>query len=219
MRRALIGIFLAPALVSAMYGVPGLIVLPVLLLITALIALPLFFAMRRAQLLQWWHALLAGAFCGICVVVFDWLAGRDLDRVINANNVYFIGLGSFIGLLYWWIGIFRNPSFPFVSKKYPKSMLVLVPVILAGTYIHESVKLENYRGRVIEIVQLPTASQRGVVSLKLTDGPVVEADLKSDWPAEEVLGKCFHVVNRWSTLRVRRVYGLVSRLGADSDNC
>lgn len=219
MRRALIALFLAPTLVSALYGVPGLIALPFLLFITALVALPLFFAMRRAQLLQWWHALLAGTFCGMCVVVLDLLFGRDLDRLINANNVYFVGLGSFIGLVYWWIGIFRNPSFPFVRRDFPIGMVGLVPALLAGIYIYQSVRLENYTGRVVAVLQEPNASKQGKVSLQLTNGSLVEADLEGGWPREQVIGKCFQVVNRWSTLRFRRVYSLVSRFGGNGNDC
>lgn len=222
MKRALLALFIAPVLVSGVFGVGALVVLPFMLAITAVFALPLLFLLRRLSRLNWWHALLAGAFCGACFVTIDTLLsyGRNLDRLIDSNNVLFVGLGATVGLLYWWIGIFRNPAFPFVSRDVPRSMVLVLPLAMTGIRIHRAIEPSFYQGRVVAVLReaLPV-SETGQVSVRLSGGAMVQADYDGTWPVSMVQGRCFHLTNRWSTFRGHRVYELISPFGGGVDDC
>ena len=200
-----------------MFGVWGLIVFPFMLVVTLLVALPLFFLLRRARWLEWWHALLAGAFCGLCFAAVN---TSDLDRFVNSNNVYFIGLGALIGFAFWWIGIFRNRAFPFVRASIPKSVVLVVPLVAGGLLMHQALRLNFYQGRVLTVLKEPSPpSTVGEVAVRLSSGSTVQAQFGNTWPRSMVAGKCFHLMERWSTLEMRRVYELASPFGGGVDDC
>ena len=172
MRRAIVGLFVAPLLASAMFGVFALIAFPIMLVITLLVAFPLFLVLRKSAKLNWWHALLAGAFCGACYIAIDTLLSYlsyvpDLDRLANSNNVFYLSLGASIGFAFWWIGIFRNPAFPFVSRNFPRSVLVVLPLAAVGVLAHQSLQSNYHRGRVVAVLKDPYATTgRGVASVR-----------------------------------------------------
>jgi len=164
MRRALIALFVAPLLVSLMFGVFALLAFPVMVVVTVVLALPLFFLLRKAQWLRWWHAVLAGSLCGLCFAAANTLGvyGGTLDRLVNSNNVYFVGLGALVGFVYWWLGIFRNPSFPFVPSSFPWSVALLIPVVVAGVAVHRSLQQTQHQGRALSVLREP-ADASGIV--------------------------------------------------------
>jgi hypothetical protein len=232
MRRALLALVLAPLLVSSIFGFTGsdavmgllaaLIVLQVMLAVSFAFALPLLLLLRRIKRLDWWIAFLAGGFCGMCFVAVDTLlsVSPDIDELVNSENVFFVVLGAFTGLVFWWIGIFRNRAFPFVGRRFPISVLVVLPLAAAGAYVQHSLEPVFYQGRVIAILAPPSANPRaGQASVRLTGGGVVRADLGDTWPASRVLGHCVHLERRWSTLRVRRVYEVDVPFGGGIDEC
>ena len=138
MRRVWIAFFLAPLMVILPFGMFALIAYPIMLAITLLCAVPLFFLLRRMQWLDWWHALLAGAGCGAIYVLLDAMALDmfSIDRIATAIDLFYLVLGAGIGILYWWIGIFRNAAFPYVSKRFPTIFLLVVLLIFVVAIFH-----------------------------------------------------------------------------------
>jgi hypothetical protein len=224
MKRVWIAFFLAPLLVSAPFGVFGLIALYFLLLVTLVLAVPLFFLCRRMKWLQWWHALLAGLLCALCFVIFDaWMtplkSPLKFDQLISANNVIYLGWGVLVSVVFWWIGIFRNPAFPFVPRRPPISFVLVLPLFLAGFAVREGLAITHHQGRVLSIFAPATEPGLRKATVQLTGGPTMEADVTDTWWEGADAGKCVHLMNYWSTLRMRRVYKLLSQFGGGVDKC
>jgi hypothetical protein len=136
MRRALIALVLAPLLVSSVFGIFALLAFPWMLLMTIVVALPLLLLFQRIGRLNWWIAVMGGAICALGYITLEALApltygvAPNADRLINSNNIAFLGLGMLTGFVFWWIGIFKNTAFPFVSRRFPASALLVVPLAL-----------------------------------------------------------------------------------------
>jgi hypothetical protein len=222
MRRALAALVLTPFAVSLCFGVFAVIIFPFMLVVTLCVALPILYFLRRRRWLQWWHALLAGAVCGASFVAVNSALSYapDIDRLVDSNNVFFVGLGAAIGVIFWWAGIFRNQMFPFVDRSVPVSFFVVLPLAVAAVLVQRALVPTFHQGRVAEVLVQPTDVPRiGQVSVRLSTGRTVEADLSNTWPVSMVVGQCFHVDERWSTVRFRRVYELSSPFGGDVDDC
>jgi hypothetical protein len=222
MRRALLALFLTPLFASTIFGLLAIVVYPFMLIVTLCVALPIFFFLRRRRWLEWWHALLAGTICAVSYIAADAALSYapDVDRLINSNNIFFVGLGTAIGVLFWWAGVFRNQAFPFVSRAFPVSFLVIVPATALIVLIHRELEPGFHQGRVANVLAEPTTVPwHGQVTVRLSTGRMIEADLSNTWPIEMVIGHCFHVEERWSTVRFHRVYQLVSPFGGNVDDC
>jgi hypothetical protein len=144
----------------------------------------------------------------------------NVDRLIDSNNISYLGLGMLTGFVFWWIGIFRNAAFPFVSRRFPVSALIVLPLALGCAYLNHSLRETYVQGRVKSIDVLPTKSYRhGQATIQLTAGNAIHADLSNTWPSSMIQGRCVHVENRRSTLRFRRVYEVVGPFGGGVDDC
>ena len=220
MKRVWLAFFLAPVLVSVPFGLLGFIALYFVLLVTAITAVPLFFLFRRLRWLQWWHALAAGLLCAAGFIVFDaMMTPLGIDFLISASGITYLGWGALVGMLFWWIGIFRNPAFPFVPRGIPVSFVLVVPLFLAGFAAREALSMSFHQGRVLSISKPATDSEWGKATVQITGGTTLEADFTNTWPQSMIVGKCFHLMNYWSTLRMRRVNELSSPFGGGGDDC
>jgi hypothetical protein len=226
MRRALIALVLAPLLVSGVFGIFALIAFPFMLLMAFAVALPLLFFFRRMGRLAWWHAVLSGAICAVCFIAFNALMTAltgirpDIDQLVDSNNVAFIRLGMLTAFVFWWMGVFRNAAFPYVDRRFPVTVVLVVPLAVIFVYLNHSLRQTYHQGRVIDIVVTPTANPRsGQASVQLTGGGVIQADLSNTWPTSMIRKRCVHLEDRWSTLRFRRVYQVDGPFGGGVDDC
>ena len=226
MRRVLIALILAPLLVSSVFGIFALLAFPWMLLMTFVVALPLLLLFKRIERLNWWIAVMGGAICAIGYITLNTVAplsygvAPDADLLINSNNIAFLGLGMLTGFVFWWIGIFKNAAFPFVSRRFPLSALAAVPLAVSCVGLNHSLRDTYAQGRVKFIDVPPTNTPRtGQATIRLTAGPVIHADLSNTWPSSMIQGRCVHVENRWSTLRFRRVYQVDGPFGGGVDDC
>jgi hypothetical protein len=226
MRRTYIALLLAPLLVSAVFGIFALVAFPLMLLMTCVVALPLLLWLKRIERLNWWIAVTGGAVSALVYILLNTLTPLtygvtpDIDRLIDSNNIAYLGLGMLTGFVFWWIGIFRNAAFPFVSRRFPVSALIVLPLAFGCAYLNHSLRGTYVQGRVTSIDVSPTQSYRtGQATIQLTAGPVIRADLSNTWPSSMIQGRCVHVENRWSTLRFRRVYEVVGPFGGGGDDC
>ena len=226
MRRALIALVMAPLIISSVFGIFALLAFPWMLLMTFVMALPLLLLFRRIGRLNWWMAVMSGATCALGYITLNALVplsygvAPNADRLIDSNNIAFLGLGMLTGFVFWWIGIFKNSAFPFVSRRFPISALLVVPLALACAGLNHSLRATYTQGRVTSIDVPPTKTPRaGQATVRLTAGPVIHADLSDTWPSLMIQGRCVHVENRWSTLRVRRIYEIDGPFGGGVDSC
>jgi hypothetical protein len=105
MVRVVVSFVLAPLLVSMIYGPMGLVVvLPIVLLITALVATPLFFLFRWRGWLKWWQVGLAGLICGVMFsTLFGWPSPERLDDFGVQDALNFGGVVMLIAIVFWWL--------------------------------------------------------------------------------------------------------------------
>jgi hypothetical protein len=225
MRRTFIALILAPLLVSAPLGAGAFFAFPVMLVVTIVITLPLLLILKRIRWLNWWIALISGAFCAMCAIVFSALTpltygvAPNFDRLVNPGSVSSIGIGMLTAFIFWWMGIFRNATYPFVPRRFPISALLTIPLFVGCSWVSGSLVTTYDQGRIISIEVLPTGYPvPGQATVQLTHGPVVHADISEIWMAGSE-GRCVDVESRWSTYRFRRIYDVDSTLGGDSNEC
>ena len=224
MPRALLALFLAPALVSAIHGFIAPVVLFFMWVVTTVLAVPLFFLFRRVGWLQWWHACLAGASCGLMfTAVYSLsLSAEYLEWSGTSMALGFAGTGALTGLVFWWLGLFRNRAFPEVGRHFPLAMLVLAPLSLVGYMAFGALEQRAHAGRLLEVAESPPgAANTGRAKVRLKEGKVVETDLSAEHLAyaKPRVGRCFHVMHGWSALKLRYAYYLVGEFGANGDDC
>lgn len=224
MTRALLALLLAPLLASVIFGPLWSAIFSIMLIVTILVALPLFLVLKRLKRLDWWHALVAGALCGVAFAAVDirW-SYSGLDQLVSGRNIFYIALGACIGLAYWWIGIFRNPTFSFVDTSLARSAIGVIVVVLLGSaaaQLGQVLQPTFHTGRVLAVLKEPESKfEIGRVAVRLSSGSTVEADLHDAWQRPGVEGKCFHLWEHWSTFRARRTYSLNSQFGGGINDC
>jgi hypothetical protein len=227
MSRSTVALFISPAIVSLLFGPYVVIAMPVMLVITLVFALPLFLIFRHFNWLSWWQSCLAGAFCGFAFAGFYWVTSPPyhIEYIGIRNAIFYVGVGTFVGILFWLTGVFRNEAFPFVSKRFPQSMYILVPIVAAVLWLHNRIDTHLVEGRVISILEQPQAipERSGAVQLRLTDGSLVLASLPVGVlvPSEpSPIGQCFSLSERWSITLSEKLYFLHSpKFGMGSDKC
>jgi len=142
-----------------------------------------------------------------------------VDGIVHRNNVLAVGIGISTSLIFWWVAVFRNPKYPFVSSRFPIWQLVIYPLLIAGAlfydYMDETYAIHS--GRVLSMQPVnpyPIPSKLCTVTAVLDDGKEVQSDFSGcDWPIDKVLSTCFHLHKRWSTLRFRVVYSISNQCG------
>jgi hypothetical protein len=219
MVRVVVSFVLAPLLVSMIYGPMGLVVvLPIALLITALVATPLFFLFRGAGWLKWWQVGLAGLICGVMFsTLFDWPSPERLDDFGVQDALNFGGVGMLIAIVFWWLGLYRNRDFPAVPSKIPYGMLMLLPLAVLGLLLHRSFNPTFAAGRIIA-VKGDTPSRE--VTVRLSNGAMVEISfLRDSRPTAVLMNQCWHLMNHWSTTHFKHIYSLMAPFGGGVDDC
>jgi len=224
MKRAIGSLFVAPLLVGLCFGSLAILAWPIMLFITAILALPLFFVLQGRGWLQWWHACVAGAGCGLAFAALYWASSPAYHLEVGGiqNSIFFVGLGCFVGLAFWGLGIFRNSAFPHVAAKLPASMLLLLPLAASGAYFHHALGTRIGEGRVLVILEQPGTSpeRSGAVSLRLADGSIVIARWPAGRDTVSPTGVCFNLLERRSVTLVDKVYFLLSpKFGKHGDDC
>jgi hypothetical protein len=228
MNRALAALFLTPMLVGIIFlGVWVIFATPFLEGVALILAFPLFWAFQIKGWLNWWHAFLAGACCGAAFAAFDTLMDIlpfsmiKLDDFITWNNVWYTAFGALIGFVFWWLGIFRNAAFPYVSREWPLAAVIVLPLAAGLVPVHHALRLDFYEGRVIEILDRPDANsaKKGHATVRLSDGHLVQADFGNTWPISIVDGHCVELLERWSLTQATRIYEVNSAYGAWTNQC
>jgi len=212
MRRVLPALLFIAILACFLWGGTfGVVLLPFMLVVVVLVAVPILVVFVRMNWLRWWHALMAGSLCGTVYPVVDYLAtpGVDLDRILSANSLLFVGIGAAIGIAVWCFGVFRNPAFPSVPTVLPRSLVLIVPLAASGYYLHEAIAIKQPLGRVLAVLDdTNDARAVGHASVRLSEGPTVVVEIRTEWRGKVAQGQCFHLVETWSWLRWQRNYEL-----------
>lgn len=214
MKRALIALLGVPLLFSALFGIYAFIVLPFVLIITIVLALPLFYLLFRLRWLLWWHACIAGVLCSFVFIALYWVVSPAYHIEVYGvrSALFFIALGAVVSLTFWWAGVFNNAAFPFVPSRFPRSMLILIPVATLGAWLHQRLDLLPLEGRVIKILEHPQKmpERSGAVQLRLSDGSHVVARLPLSNQDPSPVGQCFNLSVRWSITQTQKLYFLAN---------
>lgn len=220
MGRITAAFFISPLIASLIYGQFFIIAYFIMLVATAIAALPLFMLLRKLRWLNWWHAFISGALIGLIYSIFNLY---NIDVLLSRNNIVNIGMGALTGYIFWWLGIYRNKVFVFVSKSFPISSLLIVPIFAGLFYVHKGLNVEHAGGRILAIDYenpLPIPSKYCSTEIRLTNGNIVRADFWGcDWPTNVIINRCYHVQKRWSTLRFKFIYDITSSFGGNVNDC
>jgi hypothetical protein len=185
--------------------------------ITAAVAVPLFFLLfRKRGWLKWWQVALAGLFLGLLFVALMDSPAR-LDMFGIRDSLLFGGVGLFIAIVFWWLGLFRNAVVPSVPSSLPYSMLVLVPLVALGVLTHRSFSTTFAQGRIIAVKGDAPSRE---LTIRLSNGAVVEASFLNDArPTGVLMNQCWHLIYHWSTWRFRHTYSPTSPFGGGVNDC
>jgi len=211
MSRAYLSLFAVPIVMSMFFGILWFIALPVLMLVTVVVALPVFQALRETRTLNWWHALLAGVICSIAGGFIDLGLIRAGPNEMHGPVMYLeiLAASSAAAIAFWWVGIFRNEEFPFVSKRLPVEMLILVPVSMLGVVYYDALKPDSVYGCIISksIPTNSTAWRYNRVGVTLESGQTVYVSTTKGNSKSGAIGECARVSRRRTLLLTGYVYG------------
>jgi hypothetical protein len=214
MSRAWAALFFAPLLVAAAYGFLAVFAAPVMIASAAVVGVPVFLVLRKLNRLAWPYAIASG-FLASAPFIAIYIAISDPYHVEFSgvrNALTLAATGGAAGLAFWWLGVFRNPTFPTVSTSPPWRMLVLAPMVAIGTYYWYLLEPTAVEGTVQAVLE-PAAADRsrsGAVRLRLEDGREVVARLPRTADSQGPVGLCYWATERWSALLNGKVYFLHS---------
>src|ERR1700678_4117005 len=147
MKRAWLALLFASLLGCAFFGLLGIIASPFMLGTSA--ALFIFFKARGW--LQWWQAVSGGFFGGAAwSLLFSATSSFEyFDSFGLPNTMIWGGIGTATALFLWWLGHYRNSSFPDVDRAIPYAMLLLVPISAGGVSLHRATNVVTFaKGRI-----------------------------------------------------------------------
>ena len=143
---------------------------------TLVIAVPLFFLFRKLKWLQWWHAAAVGSLAG---AIFAWLlvSGANpyhFEIYGYGQELEFIAIGFFIGAVFWVLALMGNEAYPYISSRFPKSLLATGVLLLAATLLLPyAYRTSNTQGEITAV--LPAVQGRPMLQVKLKTGASVAA--------------------------------------------
>ena len=217
MNRLVVATFSSPLFVSLFFGRFAFFAYLFLLSVTAIFAVPLFFYLKKIKRLQWWHAVLSGLL--VCMPVLLLPTTHGVDDFLHRNNVLTVGIGTITALIFWWVAVFRNSEYSFVSYSMPVGQIILLPIFVFGVYFHNYLdEIQGiHQGRVLSVQKInpyPIPSNRCMAEVLLSNGKEVMSDFTGcNWPMKEIQKTCFHLHSRWSLLRFKVVYSISNRCG------
>lgn len=180
----------------------------------------LFISFKSRGWLQWWQTTIGGILAGAawCALFSASSSLEYLDAFGIPNAIFGAGIGAITALLFWYLGLYRNASFPVVDRAIPYAMLLLVPLAFGSESIRRATNVVTFaQGRITEVVG--EARSRRVI-VRLSNGTTVQATFRNDpRPASLLINQCWHLDNTWSFVERQRVYHLVSPFGGSVDDC
>ncbi|HEY4083019.1 MAG TPA: hypothetical protein VGM81_20230 [Burkholderiaceae bacterium] len=202
MGRVIAAFLTAPLLGGVLFmGLIGLAAYPFLLLVALLLGGPIFLLCRKFAWLSWFHAALVGAVCSVVGICTDLNSPVRAELFGPAEIVLFVTMGCAVGLSFWFMALFRNPSFPQIDRRFPRSLLVMAPVFAMAWFAHERVATFDIRARLVKSEGSPAAvgEQRRTVNMALASGAIIAVELLDEKPLP-ARGTCAFVVGRRSSI-------------------
>lgn len=215
-KRAWVALILSSLLGCAFFGLMGIIALPFMLGTS----LALFVVFKARGWLNWWQTTLGGVLGGATwSLLFSATSSFEyLDSFGLPNAIVWAGVGGATALSFWWLGVFRNSTFPGVDGAIPYAMLLLVPLAAGGVSIYRATNLVTFaQGRITEVIG--EAPMRRV-TVRLSNGSTIQTDFRGDRrPASTLINQCWHLDNTWSFVERHRVYRLMAPFSGGVDDC
>jgi hypothetical protein len=215
-KRAWLALVFASLLGCVFFGLLGIIALPFMLGTSAV----LFIVCKARGGLQWWQAALGGFLGGAAwSLLFSATSSFEyFDSFGLPNATIWAGIGTVTALLFWWLGLYRNTSFPGVNRAIPHAMLLLVPIAVGGVALHRATNVLTFaQGRITGVAgEAPTRR----VTVRLSNGANVQTELRNDSrPSSLLINQCWHLDNTWSLSKGHRVYHLEAPFGGGVNDC
>lgn len=147
--------------------------------LTLILAFPLFLLFRRLRWLQWWHAAAAGTLVTAIIVLnlvepyggWNHLGAEDLAQI-----VLYTSTGYDVALIFWFIGIFRNLAYPYVSPRLPiAASLIGIVVIPINVYLRIVLEPVAMEGQIIAL--LPANHGEPQAEVRLDSGVTIQASM------------------------------------------
>jgi hypothetical protein len=196
--RVVSAFFIAPLLVSLAYGPLVIVVYPMFLIVMLVLGAPLFLAFRRLGWLSWWHAVLVGVMCSTAGMYFDLGSNPVRAEMYGpSHTISFATMGAGVGLLFWWLALFRNERYPGISRNPPKSMLWLVPLAVLAWVAYDRVEAFDVRARLQGPggPPAPGGVAKSTARMVLPTGEPIAATVLREGPLPAA-GTCAHLVGR-----------------------
>jgi len=198
MGRVVGAFVLAPLLVSFAYGPVFFIAYPLFLIVTVALGVPAFFLFRRLGWLRWWHAVLFGVAGSTLGSYFD-MGGNAVRAEIYGppHMLGFVLMGAGVGLLFWWLGLFRNDRYPGVASSVPKSMWLVLAAGLLAWMAMQRVDVFDVRARLQGAGGGPPADTvaKATARMVLPSGESIEVLVLDDKPLPPA-GTCAYLLGR-----------------------
>jgi hypothetical protein len=215
-KRAWSALVFASLLGCAFFGLLSIIALPFILGTSA----ALFIVFKARGWLQWWQTVLGGFLGGaVWSLLFSATSSFEyFDSFGLPNAIIWAGIGTVTALFFWWLGLYRNGSFPDVDRAIPYAMLLLVPIAAGGVSLHRATNVLTFaQGRITGVAgEAPTRR----VTVRLSNGTIVQTSFRNDSrPSSLLINQCWHLDDTWSLSERHRVYHLMAPFGGGVDDC
>ena len=211
MPRVIFALFAAPALVSLAYGWGAFVAYPLGLICAILFGGPMFILCRKQGWLDWWHCVIAGTLCAapiIILFVFSVNPGY-VARTGPIVSLMLAASGAIAGLLFWWIGLFRNRRLHNPAASHPLTMLILIPIAGIVAAYGSQLVAEPMPVRIVEVTKKPEVrGEDGQAAIQLSNGETVVGELSYVFLASAKPGACFNATARRSIFLTRKLYYL-----------
>ncbi|HSC47374.1 MAG TPA: hypothetical protein VLG68_04755 [Gammaproteobacteria bacterium] len=143
--------------------------------------IPIFALFSQLKWLRWWHIMLAGTIVSMAM-------GWFMDSPAIVPNSYVIemdgtsdlfsgaALGCAMALVFWFVGVFQNKEYPYVSRALPLSPLVITLVLIGiSLYVVIATKRPLVQGEITKL--LNPVSDKPMAEVELDSGKTVDARL------------------------------------------
>lgn len=199
MQRVIASFLFIPLLLSSFYSSIFIVIYPVFLIVTLLIALPLFLACHHLRWLNWWHAVIVGLICAAVGIYIDIGSNPVRAEIYGpASAILFAGLGIAGGFLFWWFALYRNPHFPEIPRRIPSNMLILIPIAVIGGIAYSKVTPFDVQGRLLmsSKASIQSALKDSTAQIRLPSGKVVSAKITDDSQIPNLPYVCVQLMGR-----------------------
>ncbi|MCC5873385.1 MAG: hypothetical protein JJU22_13370 [Gammaproteobacteria bacterium] len=132
---------------------------------------------------------------------------------------YILGSALVTGLVVWIVGVYRNPYFGETVMRFPRSMLLAVPLLALTFAYHQALRPEYVEGCIVDFLPVasPTPWHHADAKLSGRHGDTFLAGMTVGYASPDVVGRCGRVARYRTALLAGYRYRLMSTSTAGYD--